>query len=360
MPRIVLAGGGSAGHIEPALAVADALVQLDSNIQPEILGTPSGLETRLVPSRGYHLRTISKVVMPRKLDFVGLLFPVRILQTVLQARNEIKGAIALVGFGGYVSAAAYLAAFTLRIPITMHEANSKPGWANRMGRHLAAKVAVNFASLGRKWRGSIVTGMPIRKSIIELTRMERGEFDSIRSNLASEFGFNPKLPLIVIFGGSLGSQRINDAVASAIESGVGDIQILHALGSANPLPKARPGYFPVPYLEDMSKVYASADLVICRSGAVTCAELSAAGKFAVLVPLAHGNGEQIDNADELVSQGIAIRVPDSEFDGEWLITNLRSTLERAREIGDLRSDASIQSAEEIARITLSTVRSSGN
>lgn len=354
MPRIILAGGGSAGHVEPALSVADALVRIDSTVIPEFLGTSSGLETHLVPARGYQLRTIPKVPMPRRLDLSAFSFPIRILAAILKARREIKGASAMIGFGGYVSAAAYLAALTLGIPYTIHEANSKPGWANRMGRFFASHLAVNFPSVGKKWKKSKVTGMPIRDSIAALAQASRSDIQEIRDDLLIRSGFDPKLPVVVIFGGSLGSRKINEAVAEALDRGVfAGVQVIHALGMNNQLPAARSGYLPLPYLENMPAVLAAADLIICRSGAVTCSELMTVGRFAILVPLAHGNGEQVDNAKELVARGLAVMIQDSNFNAAWLCDNFAENLARASGIGDRRSIDSVESAAQIAKLVLS-------
>jgi UDP-N-acetylglucosamine--N-acetylmuramyl-(pentapeptide) pyrophosphoryl-undecaprenol N-acetylglucosamine transferase len=350
--RVLLAGGGTAGHIEPALAVADALKSKRSDISCEFLGTNGALETLLVPKRGYRLRTIPKVVLPRTLSLQSILFPFQLLRALVLTLSQTKDADLLIGFGGYVSAPAYLAAAMRKIPIVVHEANAKPGWANRLGRSFAKVVAVNFASVQSQWPDAVLTGMPIRQSIASVAEMkERGQFRKL--NFES-WGFDPDRPLIAIFGGSQGSRHINEVVAEFIGDG-SDFQIIHAVGVNNPLPEQRSGYLPLPYFHDMAAIYGSADLLITRSGAVTCSELATVGKYSVLIPLPHGNGEQFDNARALVEQGAAMAVPNNEFDALWLRKNLVDALEKARTFQSRDTGLNIHAAERIAELALSAV-----
>ena len=139
--RVTLAGGGTAGHIEPALAVAAAIKKIEPDAHCLFLGTESGLENLLIPKAGYELRFLPKVPLPRRLALSTFLFPFRALQSIIKARHAIKGSDIIIGFGGYVSAPAYIAARSMRIPIAIHEANAQPGWANRMARSWASAVA---------------------------------------------------------------------------------------------------------------------------------------------------------------------------------------------------------------------------
>ena len=208
--RVILAGGGTAGHIEPALAVATELKKLDSAIHCEFLGTITGLENALVPSRGFPLRVIPKVAMPRQLSLSIFFWPFRLAGSIGKCLRIMRGAHVVIGFGGYVSASAYLAAVILRIPIVIHEANAKPGWANRLGRFFAQKVCVNFQSVQSKWADSIHTGMPLRRDIAEISRLREDQVQEIRERKAREWGFDPKKPIVSVFGGSSGSERINE------------------------------------------------------------------------------------------------------------------------------------------------------
>lgn len=347
--RILLAGGGTAGHIEPALAVADEISKGNSNLICEFLGTDGALEQLLVPNRGYKLHSIKKVVLPRSLGIKSFLFPYQLFVSVIQAFKVLRGASLLIGFGGYVSAPAYLAAFMQRVPIIIHEANAKPGWANRLGRSFAQVVAVNFESVRRDWPGSVLTGMPIRDSISKLSNLPlRAE---IKKKSCAAWGLDSSRPIIAIFGGSQGSVHINQVIAEALPK-IGNIQILHAVGIKNDLPKGTDNYHPMHYFHDMAAIYASADLLITRSGAVTCSELTAVGKFAILIPLPHGNGEQIDNAKALANQGAAILIKDEEFNATWLEKNLENAVERALHFSPKSSVSNLDAAKRITDLAM--------
>lgn len=354
--RVVLAGGGTAGHVEPALAVADSLRKFDTSLQLDFLGTKSGVESALVPQRGYKLLTIPKVALPRRLTLSALTFPFALLHSTFLAARKLRGADLLIGFGGYVSASAYLAARFLRIPTVIHEANARPGWANRLGLRSAKVIAVAFSNLATRWPNSTLTGMPIRASIAALANLDDAARRELRAASAAKLGLDASRPIIAIFGGSLGSLRLNQAIQEFLNVDLGDLQIIHALGRANPLPPARPGYKPMAYFEDMPAIYGATDLLITRSGAVTCCELMTVARYAILVPLPHGNGEQSENAARLVESGIAIAVPDGEFDGDWLRTNLLPVLKSARECQVRSSQLHIAAADEIARLALARIR----
>ena len=350
--RFIVAGGGTAGHIEPALAVADSLLELDSTATCEFLGTDGGLEKLLVPQRGYRLRTIPKVILPRKFSISLFTFPLRLIAAIGKTSREIRGADAVIGFGGYVSAPAYVAAFLQRIPIVIHEANAKPGWANRFGRRFAKITVVNFAEVQHKWRGSVLTGMPIRKSLANVVTMsDRKNFKKLH---AQSWGFNADLPIVAIFGGSQGSMHINQAVAEYVKAG-SDVQIIHAIGINNPLPQSQKNYLPVPYFHDMAAIYGSADLLVTRSGAVTCSELAALGKYSVLIPLPHGNGEQVDNAKSLVNKGAAVMVANADFTSTWIHQNLASALHSAISYKGTPDLTNIHAAHRIAQLVLELV-----
>lgn len=316
--NVVLAGGGTAGHIEPALALADALLAHDASITVTALGTQRGLETRLVPARGYQLDLIPAVPLPRSASIDLLRVPVRLLSAVKQSGEHLQNrhADVVVGFGGYVALPAYIAARRRRIPVVVHEANAKPGLANRVGARFAARVAVTYA--GGELPGAVVTGLPVRRSIADLDR------SACRAEARASFGLDPDRPTLLVFGGSQGARRINDAVSGAARSLVAaGAQVLHATGAAN-IGSVRSAvgdvahYVAVPYIDRMDLAYAAADLSLCRSGAMTCAELTAVGLPAVFVPFAVGNGEQRLNAQAVVAAGGALIVPDADLDARWI------------------------------------------
>lgn len=348
--RILLAGGGTAGHIEPALAVADEITKQRSDITCEFLGTDGALESLLVPKRGYRLHSINKAVLPRKVSPSIAMFPFRLSLSLLQAIRALKGVDLLIGFGGYVSAPAYLAATLKRIPIVIHEANAKPGWANRLGRHFAHVTAVNFENVRRQWPGAVLTGMPIRQSLTNLNAV--ADKKAFRDLQCRSWGFDPAKPVVAIFGGSQGSLHINKVIAEFLQSRT-DIQLIHAVGINNPLPDNRPHYLPLPYFHDMAAIYGAADLLVTRSGAVTCSELSSIGKYAILIPLPHGNGEQVDNAQALVDQGAAMMVPNDNFSAAWLASNIDQALKNAARFQPAHVGSNSQAASRIAQLALS-------
>ncbi|WP_410602313.1 undecaprenyldiphospho-muramoylpentapeptide beta-N-acetylglucosaminyltransferase [Amycolatopsis sp. lyj-90] len=310
-PVVVVAGGGTAGHIEPALALADAVMRLRPDAKVIALGTERGLENKLVPARGYPLELIPPVPMPRKPTPELLKMPMKVRDSVKRTREILErvGADVVVGFGGYVALPAYLAARG-RTPIVVHEANEKPGLANKVGARFAVRVAV--AVPGTPLAKAEVIGIPLRRSITSLDRA------ALRAEAREFFGLDPDAPTLLVFGGSQGAVSINGAVSGAAkefaDAGVG---VLHAHGPKNTLVvqefPGRPAYVPVPYLERMDLAYAAADAVLCRSGAMTVAEVSAVGLPAVFVPLPYGNGEQAGNARPAVDAGAGLMLDDADL-----------------------------------------------
>ncbi len=314
---VVLAGGGTAGHIEPALALADALRRAHPAMRITCLGTERGLETRLVPMRGYELALIPPVPIPRKLTPELLSVPGR-LAAAVRAVTEIldrTGARVLVGFGGYVAGPAYLAARRRHVPIVVHDANVKPGLANRLGAMFTRYVYT--AHPGTRLPHASAIGIPIRREIAGLDRL------AMADKARAHFGLRPDLPVLLVTGGSQGARRINLAVLDAADwiRGAG-IQVLHILGPRSGLevrmPAAGPQYVTLPYVDRMDLAYAAADFALCRSGALTCAELTAVGMPAAYVPLPHGNGEQRLNALPIQRAGGGLIVADEALTPEWI------------------------------------------
>ncbi|MEP6560774.1 MAG: undecaprenyldiphospho-muramoylpentapeptide beta-N-acetylglucosaminyltransferase [Nakamurella sp.] len=360
MSSVLLAGGGTAGHIEPALAVADALVAIDPRITITALGTARGLETTLVPDRGYELRLIPAVPLPRKPSADLLTLPTR-LRSAIKATREImseREVDVVVGFGGYVALPAYLAARG-KVPIVIHEANATAGLANKIGARFA--VAVAAAVEGTGLRGARVVGNPVRRSLSELDR------PALRAQAREFFGLDPAAPTLLVFGGSQGAQRINEAIAgAAADLAALGIGVLHAYGRRNTAPdlgaaagSRPPAYVAVPYLDRMDLAYSAADLVLARSGAMTVAEIGAVGLPAVYVPLPHGNGEQRLNASAQVASGAAIIIEDAELTSESLVSQVGPlVIDGIMRDGMSASAAAIaaQHADEmVARIVLAAV-----
>lgn len=329
--KIVLAGGGTAGHIEPALAVARAWRQNHPQDQIQFLGTKSGLENQLVPAAGFSLTHIPKVVIPRKISLSLFLAPTTLTHAFLESRTALRDADLLVGFGGYVSGPAYLAARSLNIPIVIHEANAKPGLANRLGALFTNFLAVAQPIHNGKLSKALITGLPLRGDVANALSLSSMDWNLARNNAKKSLGFSESAPVVAIFFGSQGSVALNKVIAAALPTlAKSGTQVLHALGKANQLPSAAMGYKPVSYIEDMATAYLAADLVIARSGAVTCSEVNALGRYALFIPLAIGNGEQKVNARLVVEQSRGEIVDQSEFSADWISRNIDRLLQNSQ------------------------------
>jgi UDP-N-acetylglucosamine--N-acetylmuramyl-(pentapeptide) pyrophosphoryl-undecaprenol N-acetylglucosamine transferase len=320
--HVVLAGGGTAGHVEPALSVADALRRRLPDVGITMLGTARGLEVRLVPAHGYDLALIPPVPLPRTLTPSLLSVPARMRSAVRETAGVLRrvGADVVVGFGGYVALPAYLAARGEKVPFAIHEANAKPGLANRWGARFTPYVASSVAD--PKLPDAVVIGVPLRRAIATLDRA------ALREQARAELGLLPGVPTLVVSGGSQGARSLNRAALDAAEVfATAGVQVLHVAGPTQlaevqgALPESvegAPPYVVVGYVDRMELCYAAADLMLCRAGAVTCAELTAVGLPGVYVPLPHGNGEQRLNALPIVEGGGGLLVADSDLSANWI------------------------------------------
>ena len=333
-PKIIFAGGGTAGHVEPALAVATQLRKVKPNFEIIFAGTKNGLENQLVPAAGFSLVFIPKILLPRKLTLNLLIWPFKFLASIWQGIKICKDADLVIGFGGYACPPIYLAAAILRKPIMVHEANAIPGWANKLGVKFATQVFVAFSSAkGKigKWRSAKLIGMPLRAEILENHKLSTTERASLRSDQIKRWQLSESKPILLVFGGSQGSRHINEAIMQSLSFFTeNNIQVVHSVGRNNALPTSTENYLPVPYIENMAAAYSACDLVIARSGALTCAELAAVGKFALLIPLPVGNGEQSANARDLKEMGAALVIEDNKFNADWLISNWSELLRSAK------------------------------
>ena len=325
MRSVVIAGGGTGGHIEPAMALADALRLIDPQVRITCLGTERGLETKVIPARGYALDLIPAVPLPRSLTPALFAVPGKMVGAVGVAAQVLDRAEAsvLVGFGGYVATPGYLAARRRHVPIVVHEANPRPGLANRIGALLTSNVFVGQA--GTRLRHGAYIGIPIRREIARLDRLALSEKARIH------FGLRPDLPVLLVTGGSQGAASLNRAVLGAADAilSVG-VQVLHIVGPRSGqmggMPRAAVPYVAIEYLDRMDLAYAAADFALCRAGAMTCAELTAVGLPAAYVPLPHGNGEQRLNALPVERAGGGLIVDDASLSPEWIRSVLLGVL----------------------------------
>jgi UDP-N-acetylglucosamine--N-acetylmuramyl-(pentapeptide) pyrophosphoryl-undecaprenol N-acetylglucosamine transferase len=323
---VVLAGGGTGGHIYPLLAFADCLRKHDPDLRITCLGTPKGLETELIPPRGYDLRHVPAYQLPRSVNMNLVRTPDRMWRAARATREVLDEVAAdvVVGFGGYVAVPAYLAAWRRKTPLLIHEVNVPPGVANRMGMRFTRNVAVGFPHQVEQvpaLRHARVTGVPLRPSITTLDRAAR------RAEARAHFGLDPDLPALFVFGASQGARSINLAMAGAAKAiTAAGVQVLHIIGARNepveiPSDLAAP-YVSVKFLSEMELGYAASDIALCRGGAITCAETAAVGMPAVYVPLPYGNGEQRRNALPIVNAGGGLIVDDSELTPDWIEHNV--------------------------------------
>jgi UDP-N-acetylglucosamine--N-acetylmuramyl-(pentapeptide) pyrophosphoryl-undecaprenol N-acetylglucosamine transferase len=344
---VLLAGGGSAGHVSPLLSLADALRRRHPDVRLTALGTQEGLEARLVPARGLDLRFVPKVPLPRRPSGDLLRLPRNLRAAVVAAGAAIDetSAQVVVGFGGYVSTPAYLAARRRHVPIVVHEQNARAGIANRLGARWSTHVATTFSGTALAHAHRI--GMPLRREVATLDRSAR------RSEAATAFGLDPARTTVLVTGGSLGAQRLNEAFrARAAQLGEAGVQVLHVTGLGKEFEPEAPisgvRYVVVPYADHMELAYAAADLVVARAGANTVCELTAVGLPAVYVPLPVGNGEQRLNVADVVAAGGGLLVDDADFTPAWIDSHLMGLVSdrerltqmghRARKLGEPRAD----------------------
>ena len=267
---VVLAGGGTAGHINPLLAIASAIREARPDAKLLAVGTSTGMETRLVPAAGLELATIDRVPFPRRPSADLLRLPGRLAGAVKQAGRILDDAQAdvLVGVGGYVCTPMYLAARRRKIPIVIHEANARPGLANRVGALFSRHVAVAFA--GTPLRNARHVGMPMRREISAMVR------STARDSALTALGLSPEKPVLIVTGGSSGAQSINRTVAASLGAlADAGIQTLHITGRGKTVEDGdgnvlqADGYRQLEYVDGMESVSAAADLLLARAGAAT-------------------------------------------------------------------------------------------
>lgn len=321
MVNVVLAGGGTAGHTSPLIATAHRLAELDPQGTQVAIGTPKGLESRVIPDAGLELELISPVPMPRKPGLELAMVPMRLTRAVGEAKHKLRQhrADVLVGFGGYVATPAYIAARQMRIPIVVHEQNSVPGLANKVGARFAHGVYCAFPDT--PLAGAEAIGLPVRPEIQALDRAAE------RAASRERFELAPDLPVLLVSGGSQGARSINEATRGAMDDLLAaGVQVLHVLGRKNftedmmSVKNDDTGawYRPVSYVTRMEQAYAAADLMLARAGAGTVVETAIVGLPTIFVPLPHGNGEQARNAQAVVHAGGGKLIADNGLSATWI------------------------------------------
>lgn len=310
--KFLLCGGSTAGHIEPALNIANELQKNGAHC--EFVGTLKGLDRELITKANFKLHLILPVPLPRTLQIGMLIFPFRLIAAIIQSVRVCRTIRpnAIVGFGSFVALPVYFASWLLRIPLVIHEANAKPGIANSIGARIAWR---KFQTVEGAIQGANTVGTPLRVAYDDFNR------ESLRKQGISAFQLNETCQTIFVFGGSQGARHINDVVNAISETLTKrNIQILHVVGKNNQdQSSSRELHRYHEYLSDMPMAYAVADLVICRSGALTVAEVAATNTPAIFIPFPIGNGEQEKNAEERVQTGAARMVRDQDLSPDLLL-----------------------------------------
>lgn len=351
--NVVIAAGGTAGHVNPALALAHAL----SPDTITFIGTSTGLEATVVPDAGFLLDPIDIVgfdrAKPARLPAIG----VKALAAIGAARKhlESRSADVVVGMGGYVSLPVAFAARSRSIPVVLHEQNIVLGLANKVSRPFARHIGVSFEeTLVSAGRHAVFTGNPVLPDLVDFDRA------GLRGEGYRTFGLDPDRRTVLLFGGSLGARTLNVAGPQLAQRwrDRDDLQLLHIAGRSQQAQSAAEGSMPsnyhrVEYTDQMAQVYAVADLAVCRGGATTVAELGATGLPAVIVPYPHHRDKQQErHAAVLERAGAAVVVSDPEATpdrlgavAEDIIDNgqLAGMGDAARRLG--RPDAALRLAE---------------
>ncbi len=336
--HIVLAGGGTAGHVNPLLAVAHVIRELEPEADIAVVGTAVGLERDLVPQAGFELETIEKVPFPRRPNKAALQFPAKWKAEKAKVRDILTRhqAQVVVGFGGYTSAPVYAAAHSMGIPIAIHEQNARAGMANKLGARWASMIGAAYAQPGLKPRRGVEVervGLPLRPAIARLASDLEHDRTATRSRRGAAWcrsgpsarGHHRRI---------LGAVNVNRAVAASAKDLLAHAQVIHltgkgkddevrslvsvsaaedVLGELGPDHVSDGDYRVAPYLERIDLAFACADLIICRSGAGTVSELTALGLPAIYVPLPIGNGEQRFNAQPVVDAEGGLMVADGRL-----------------------------------------------
>ncbi|WP_201781670.1 undecaprenyldiphospho-muramoylpentapeptide beta-N-acetylglucosaminyltransferase [Lentimicrobium saccharophilum] len=361
--RIIISGGGTGGHIFPAIAIADALKNLEPGINILFTGAKGRMEMEKVPAAGYPIEALWISGLQRKLTWKNLLFPVKVIHSSIKARSIIKKfrPDAVVGVGGYASGPTVKAAAALGIPTILQEQNSYPGITNKMLARKAKKICVAYSGMEKYFPASklVLTGNPVRAEIVHANAKKEEALEF--------FGLDRNKPTILAVGGSLGAFTINQSIHQGLkEIADSGIQLIWQTGkyyadqaSAAVLPFENSGIRQYTFIARMDLAYAAADLVISRAGAIAISELCVTGKPGILVPSPNvAEDHQTKNAMALVSADAAIMVKDSECARELVKTTIELAGNNERKMqlsANILTMGKSKAAAEIAEIILSCI-----
>lgn len=349
--RVLIAAGGTGGHIYPGIAVANEVLRRDAKSQVRFVGTARGLEARLVPQSGFELSLIESAGL-KNVSLSARLRGLAVLpKSLLAARRVIREfqPDIVVGAGGYVSGPVMLMGALMKLPTMVMDSNALPGWTNRRLARVVDRAAVSFAEALPYFRGKgVLTGNPVRSEFFEIPRKHR----------------EPGTLSLLVFGGSQGARAINEAMVAALPylgSRQSGLRITHQTGEAD-FDRVRAGYAEAgwnenadvrKYIDDMVTSFANADLIICRAGATTSAELVAAGKAAIMIPFPlAADDHQRKNAEALQAAGAARMILQQDLSGERLAQEILTLSSNPVEISDMEGRSRALARRDAASATV--------
>ena len=336
MMKVLIAAGGTGGHIYPGIAVAKEILARDAGSEVLFVGTARGLEKRIVPENGFQLSLINSAGL-KNVGFVGKARGLTLLpKSCYEARQILRQfrPHVVVGAGGYVSGPVLLMAAIMGIPTLVMDSNALPGFTNRRLAKFVDKAALTFGeSLPYFGKKGIVTGNPVRKEFFEIPARQRSDIFHL-----------------LIFGGSQGARAINNAVADALphlDKYAGRLTITHQTGEAD-FDRIKQAYLDSPFqsadirpfISDIFVEFGKADLLVCRAGATTCAEISAAGKAAIMIPLpTAADDHQRKNAEALQNAGAAAMILQQDLSGELLAHKIGELIDNPAAVTEMELSA---------------------
>lgn len=338
--RVLLAGGGTAGHINPAISIADTIKSKEKGSEFLFVGTKSGMESKLVPNSGYEIEFIEVSGFKRSLSFKNAVAVLKAAKACLKCRKIIKNfkPDVVIGTGGYVSGPLLYTASLLKIPTLIHEQNVFAGMTSKMLSDKVDTVCISFEESRNRFgkaKKVVLTGNPIRQELFDL------EYSQARKRLNID-----EKPFVVAFGGSLGATRLNESMVSYIKSvDEGKYNILLATGEReyDAVIKSlgglrKDGVKIVKYIYNMNEVMQAADLLVCRAGAITVSEINALGKPSVLIPSPNvTDNHQFFNAKALADKGAAILIEEKDLNEKVFINTLNGVLDNKKKLGEMGS-----------------------
>lgn len=355
--KVLISGGGTAGHINPALTIAKFIKQKMSDSEILFVGTKKGLETKLVPREGFEIKLIKVRGFKRKISLDTLVAVKEMFQGFIEARKIIRNfkPDIVIGTGGYVCGPVLFNAAMMKIPTLIHEQNAYPGITNRILSAVVDSIAISFKESKKYFKAAkdkiILTGNPVRAEMLN------NDKEKARHNL----GLSPGKPFILIFGGSRGAERINECTVDMIQNhfSIDDCNLLFATGEKQYESICKqlesnnsPSLKVVPYIYDMSDVMNAADLVVCRAGAITISELTAIGIPSIMIPspFVTANHQEY-NARALEEQGAAVVILEKDLSSSILFQQIKDLLKDKEQLAKMARNAKkngiINAAEKI-------------